>query len=399
MSNSYIVELERLRALLEDILDEKGISVTSGEVLSSLIPKVNNVGLDAFASMWAGTSTEIVDSTGAITSITNQACRYAPYISKLIVPSCTSISTYAFYNNTLMTEADLSGCAIVNEYAFQGCTALEKVTFANSVDVRRECFKGTKIKELKVQNMTAVAASFGECTSLQKIEISGTLNISDFGSNGYGVFRGCTALETAKIHTWSRNGTTAGDFSGCSALKKVEIGGGTTIATRQLFNGCQNLKLVDLGTMAAINGSDNNTFTNCDALEAVVLRKMDSITTLASSAIFNYPVSNNPDFYIYVPKKLYDTYYNASNWSNVSGNLVETELNLSILVPLGFDYSDIVEIVNAVPASPTKWKVYWIEKSRTAEDITYAQWFADDDGEGGVYVYDIEDDITIPIGE
>lgn len=399
MSNSYIVELERLRALLEEILDEKGISVSSGEVLSSLIPKVNNVGLDAFASLWAGTSTEIVDTTGAITTINNQACRYAPYISKLIVPSCTSISTYAFYNNTLMTEADLSGCGLVNEFAFQGCTSLEKVTLANSVDLRRECFQGTKIKKLQAQNMTAVGASFGECTSLKNIDISGTLTINYFGSNGFGVFRGCTALETAKIHTWAMNGSTAGDFSGCSALKKVEIGGGTTLATRQLFYNCQQLQLVDLGTMAAIDGSDNNTFTNCSALGAVVLRKMDSITTLASSAIFNYPVTNNPDFYIYVPKKLYETYYSASQWSNVNGYMVELELNLSLLVPLGFDYSDIVEIVNAVPASPTKWKVYWIEKSRTAENITYAQWFADDDGEGGIYVYDIEDDITIPIGE
>jgi hypothetical protein len=79
------------------------------------------------------------------------------------------------------------------------------------------------------------------------------------------------------------------------------------------------LKIVDFGTASNIPNY-GNIFDGCSSIQAIVLRKMDSITTLAGLNPFSYISSAVSDWYFYVPDALIPNYEADNVWSNYQGH-------------------------------------------------------------------------------
>ena len=90
---------------------------------------------------------------------------------------------------------------------------------------------------------------------------------------------------------------------------------GTTYTNTGSFNGNGLMKILDLGDVTAITGTIM-CFLNCVSMRALVIRKTDAMTTLASATPLNWLKNNVPDWRIYVPDDLVDTYKANATWAN-----------------------------------------------------------------------------------
>ena len=324
MSNSYLIELERLRAELVTILDNKGISVESDEPLNTLIPKVNSCGLDELGNMLAGTGTAINDTEGKITSINNNLFRNA------------SNSATALY---------LTNCSKIVGNALQQVSNLKTVTILSP-------------------SILIEQSAFYQCSNLTDARITGLVTTYTQ------VFMNCTALKNAEYGTIVA--MDYGNFNSCSNLQKFKMAGGV-LNMRVTFNNCTSLKLIDCGLLTSFSNNYTDGLNGCSSLKAFVVRST-TVPTLNTSGIFTaWQTGNNPEFKIFVPYSKVADYQSASQWSNVSTYIKSIQENLATLIPIDFDYEDYVEIVTALPTTNIDdTKVYWIE---TATEGTYEQWF------------------------
>lgn len=136
-------------------------------------------------------------------------------------------------------------------------------------------------------------------------------NVTTVGPNA---FQECNNLVDVNMP----NVTEIGARAFCSCPSLVEVCLPSLIAfvgnnPGQTFENCKALKLVDLPVCLHMPVYD--TFTNCSALVAVVLRNTTKVCTLGFTGSFsNTPIAAGSG-YIYVPGVLIDSYKAATNWS------------------------------------------------------------------------------------
>lgn len=141
---------------------------------------------------------------------------------------------------------------------------------------------------------------------------------------GGNAFQNCRNLETlntpnlAKLKSGYYNSTTYA-FQGCSKLKGVVFPNfGNNGIDSYNFQNCTALTYADFKNLQKIGGAD--VFTNT-ALNVLVIRKTDGVTTLQGTNNFNSSpfASNGAGGTLYVPNALISSYQSASNWSTILG--------------------------------------------------------------------------------
>lgn len=180
---------------------------------------------------YEATGTSISDSTYNIPSGTT-------LIAAIYPESVNAISNETFSNKTDLQYVNLENIKSINSYiAFQDCTNL-------------------KIS-INMPNLTTLPAS----GTNRLFENSGITEVVSLG----------------KITALSGASNNRGMFTGCSNLKKINLGDTITTIGNQTFYGCKASEIVG---MSAISSLGANAFTNCTNLAIEVnLPNLTSITT------------------------------------------------------------------------------------------------------------------------
>ena len=97
----------------------------------------------------------------------------------------------------------------------------------------------------------------------------------------------------------------------CAALEEVNFPKVSTVNSGA-FAYCTKLKKIDLG--GPITRLSSTIFSNCSALQAIILRGVTTVPTL-STTVFSSTNVSKKTAYIYVPKALEETFKVAANWS------------------------------------------------------------------------------------
>lgn len=136
-----------------------------------------------------------------------------------------------------------------------------------------------------------------------------TVNLPNATTLGTQAFRACTQLTS--FNAPKVTSITAYGFYTCTKLPEINLPLVASIPNNS-FEICSKLAKADFGAAASIG---TNAFGMCTVLTALILRKSDSITTLANTNAFTSTPIASGTGYIYVPKTLIDSYKTAANWS------------------------------------------------------------------------------------
>lgn len=258
MSNSYIIELERLRVQLKDILRAKGKTVADDAPLNVLIPAVSSVlPIDALNDMYNGGTYDLIDTDGNITTMTG----YTQRVRDVYLPEVISIGT-AFGNNATVRDVRMPKLTNIPGGAFSGST-IRNFT-GNSVNIGYTAFEGSR----SLEHFT--------CNSVT-------------GGGNYG-------------------------FQNCVKLVTFETGSFTDVNMGAWFNNCSQLKIVDFGVIGTWS---NGGFGNCPNVKAIVVRNTDAVKNITNQLATL--VNQSADFKLYVPDTMVNSYKADSNYANYIG--------------------------------------------------------------------------------
>lgn len=199
---------------------------------------------------------------------------------------------------TIEWPSDLTN---VGAYAFRSCLNFNPPPLPDTVSsIGEYAFQYTAVSFTRLpSSLTSVDSwCFNCCTSLTSIECEGLIRY--FNSSA---FTGASSWPSQLV---------SASFPNAIADALYTAFGSTTAN-----NACKLLAFCDIGSIASIVA---NAFANCYALQTLVLRKSDSICTLANvSAFTNTPMSgyNSLTGTVYVPQALISTYQTATNWSTL----------------------------------------------------------------------------------
>lgn len=174
-TSEYLTQLQNDKQTLVDNLVTKGVSATSDETFTSLVPKVLDI-------QSGGGELEINDAS----YLFYQGARLNALDT--LLNACKNITScyYMFNSGTIIKELDLSNLdtSICNNMQgmFGGCTYLKNINLSN-VDTHL---------------VSTMAAMFANCKSLQKLDISSFT--SEKLTNNINMLNGCSNLSTLIIN-------------------------------------------------------------------------------------------------------------------------------------------------------------------------------------------------------
>ena len=175
--------------------------------------------------------------------------------------SINKLGAYSF-QGTKITSADLSETSIksIDSNTFNGCKELASVVLPDTVtQIGINAFENCeKLRSINLSNNITVLRSeaFKNCKSLQNITIPNNLGVisSIPGDNNvvgldHDIFYGCESLTEITIPS-SIARIRVGCFTNCTSLRKVEITGTSVdISEGPVFNGCSSLESLDLSKL------------------------------------------------------------------------------------------------------------------------------------------------------
>lgn len=217
-------------------------------------------------------------------------------ITEAQAAAVTSLST-SFKGNTVIETFDelekFTGLTSIygrdhvngNVGAFENCTSLKQVTLPLSVTTLGGwCFKGCTALETieNLEQITSIgAAAFKGCTSLKKDLYFPNLTALNFNGNfsnyQYFVNSGITGFFAPNLTTGqaSSDGGSISWFNGCTELKRVNLGKVDAIACRA-FAGCSSLEEV-LGIQDVVTLGPNAFYGCANLIQDIELPKCTSI--------------------------------------------------------------------------------------------------------------------------
>lgn len=160
------------------------------------------------------------------------------------------------------------------------------------------------LEEVDCDALTTVRAYFFYSNAgLKRVTLK---NATEFEGNN---FRYCDALEYLDLPSAIKAGTYF--CANSNALVSAVFPKLTTV-DNYAFQSAGGVKKLDFHALTA---TGSNAFRYCSALETLILRKSDGITTCSNSAVLAGSAIASGKGYIYVPSALIDEYKSASNWS------------------------------------------------------------------------------------
>lgn len=255
------------------------------------------------------------------TNIVNSLFYGCNSLESVSLPSVTLVDTNAFHSCAALTSVSLPEVTSLNASAFNNCTALVTAYLPKAKSFAANAFDGcTNLTTLTLPSKTNFSFQnycFRNCTKLSSFDFSECTSVGGNTS----VFQntsltGIYAPKATRFCAFANNG-----FSDCAQLVYARAPKSAGVMREKAFMNCTALKLVDLGVMT--NFSVGNNFNGCTALEVMILRKADAITTLGNVNNFTNVGLTQP-LKIYCPSALISTYETASNWATlVANNQVE----------------------------------------------------------------------------
>lgn len=185
----------------------------------------------------------------------------------------TEISSNAFIDCTALSEIVIPDHEIVIENnAFSGCTGVRKIDTGSFVESVSSLPIGSALEELVIgASVTRLPENLAGLPSLRKVVIEGPAQIEE------AAFENCTGLEEIVLcDSVVKIGRNA--FNGCTNLKSINLDHVTSIGFNA-FNGCSSLKSVKFGEGLKEIGSDS--FRSSGLTQVVI---PETVTVLGSGA-------------------------------------------------------------------------------------------------------------------
>lgn len=161
---------------------------------------------------------------------------------------------------------------------FKGWSGLKYFDFGNATAINNNTFEGCGFEELVIPaTITKLASrSFANNANLKSVVFEGATELAGNAC----AFADCTALESVVLGNVSYIGK--GTFSGCTALKSIDIPSSVTSIGESAFYGCTALESIDIpSSVTEIKGS---AFYGCSNLSSVTMR--EGITKMGNYAFY-----------------------------------------------------------------------------------------------------------------
>ena len=215
----------------------------------------------------------------------------------LVVPQLTDIKNYAFYGSSIR-KVYLTGLVNIGSFAFHSCASLTEVYQDN---------------DDRIGTYTYAGDVFFGCTSLSKVFVhigayDGHLKFEGDYSNPLYYARRLYRIDNgAEINTIDSTSSSADaqyKYIHCDSLVSATM----TSVGKSEFEGCKNLRSVDLSFSSSIAQS---AFSGCTSLESLTLRSSKTVT-LDTDALKDVPLTCK----IYVPSGSVNSYKSNSAWAD-----------------------------------------------------------------------------------
>ena len=275
-TSEYLQQLQTDKQNLVDNLVTKGVSATSNETFTSLVPKVLDI-------QSGGTDAEITDAS------------------------------YLFYYGARL------------DYLEEILTLCKNVTSCESMfDLCGDELTQINLSNFDTSNVTSMSGMFSGCYSLTNLDLSNfdTAKVTRMAS----MFQQCSSLANLNLSNFNTSYVTGmgSMFYGCRALKNIDLSSfNTALVTSMsnMFNGCSALESVDLSSFNTLSINNNHSmFQNCTSLIKVIINRQDVFKMTSTSMLSNTPIANGTG-YVYVPDNMVETYKSATNWSTYADQI------------------------------------------------------------------------------
>ena len=171
----------------------------------------------------------------------------------------TSIDKKALTGNTTITSVTFKANITVGDSAFVGCTNLKTITNSEKLKtVGKFAFAQTAVTDVNLTNAASIGEqAFAGCKALTQATIGAST-----GTIPYGLFYGCSALQTVSISDENKACTSIGENA---------------------FYECRLLNTIDLSKLMCLTSIGNDAFYDC-AIRTVALP--NSMTTIGYQAFY-----------------------------------------------------------------------------------------------------------------
>ena len=217
-----------------------------------------------------------------------------------------TIGDYAFSASGITAIELPARVSSLGERLFYNCTGLKTVTFENGFSygsIPSYMFSNTAIEEIAIPaSVTTIGSNaFLNAKSLEKVTFGDAEHVSQLYAIASQAFKGCSALESIEIPASVyflggniTNGVPAltltyssvSVFSGCTSLEKVTfLGNNIGIIGQNTFEGCTDLRSINLERLTNLTGISTKAFLNCSSLQSITIP--ESVTTLGPNLFQN----------------------------------------------------------------------------------------------------------------
>ena len=236
--------------------------------------------------------------------------------------------------NTLKTLLDATKSCYNLFYNYSGASIEGLISYNDTENVKTtygmffQCTNLTTISLFNTTNVTNMTSMFAYCSKLETIPLFNTTNVTIMNN----LCQNCTNLTTIpQIDTRNVKNMNA-MFNNCSKLITIpQLNSDSATSMSNTFRYCSKLKTIDITRMSASNNT--NFANNCNSLTKLIIRNMDTIPTIDSSAFTNcyhftgttnatYNPNGLKDGRIYVPDDKVDALKTASGWSTYADIIV-----------------------------------------------------------------------------
>ena len=270
----YLEQLQTDKQNLVDNLVTKGVSATSDETFTSLVPKVLDIE--------SGSDVEITDASylfykGArISSLTG------------LLDICKNVTTCQsmFQNARTVASIDLSNFDTSNvtdmTNMFQGCNNLTSLNLSN----------------FDTSNVITMMYMFSDCMQLTELIVSN--------------FNTSNTINMLRM------------FYMCSSLTELDLSSFDTskvINMALMFYHCDGLTELDLSSFDTNTVANNsNMFQYCTNLTKLIINRQDVFKMTSTNMFQSTPIASGTG-YVYVPDNMVATYKSATNWSTYADQI------------------------------------------------------------------------------
>ena len=206
-----------------------------------------------------------------------------------IVANCTNLKTL------MMRNFNFGRIESLNQ--FVDSSNLETIDLSGSImnnvkDMSRMFWNNTKLISINLSNITTpsvtnMGSMFENCSRLSSVDLSSGFG-SDYLTNAYEMFYGCTSLTTVNMDNFNFGTTSGSPFYGASSVVNISLSNvktsGVTDMSNMFYN-CVSLKTLNLSSFNTNNVTNMySMFYGCDSLVSLDLSSFNisSVTSLTS---------------------------------------------------------------------------------------------------------------------